>query len=159
HRIHRMAEADDDFFVFHTAADVGLGFVGGFVALLHFEGDFVGTTVLGPAQGADAPGNRRIHVGTRAGNDPAGEGGGVEFVLRVQNERGVHGAHPFIAWGVTVQQVQEVPTDAVVVGLHVDDAAVVAVVVPVQQGRAHAGHDAVGDVARIGQVVVVFLGQ
>src|SRR5690606_40179725 len=58
-----------------------------------------------------------------------------------------------------VQQVQEVPADAVVVGLDVNDAAVVAVVVPVQQRRAQIRHQPVGDVARARDVVVVFFGQ
>ena len=79
-------------------------------------------------------------------------------MLGVQVQRDVHGAHPLFAGLLAVQQVQEVAADAVVVGLHVDGAAVVAVVVPVQQGRAQVGHQAVGDVARAGQVVVVLLG-
>jgi hypothetical protein len=50
----------------------------------------------------------------------------------------------------TVQQVQEVPADGVVVGLHLDAPAVVRVVVPVQQHGAEAGHQSVADVARRG---------
>ena len=49
-----MAEADHDLFVFDAGANVGLGFVRIFIALLDFECDFVGAAVLGAAQCADA---------------------------------------------------------------------------------------------------------
>ena len=58
-----------------------------------------------------------------------------------------------------VQQMQEVRADRIVVGFDVDAAAVVGVVVPVEQHRAERGHQPVGDVARAGLVVVVGLGQ
>ncbi|MNU38646.1 hypothetical protein D3C71_273230 [compost metagenome] len=154
-----MAETDDDFLGFHAAADVGLGFVGRFVALLHFEGDLVGAAVLGAAQRADGARDGREHVRTGAGDDARGEGGRVEFVFSVQVQGDVHRLDPFVAGLLAVQQMQEVATDAVVVGLHVDDAAVVAEVVPVQQGGTQVGHQAVGDVARARGVVVVFFRQ
>ena len=47
------AEADHDFLGFHAAADVGFGLVRGVVALLDFEGDFIGAAVLRAAQCAD----------------------------------------------------------------------------------------------------------
>ncbi len=56
-----------------------------------------------------------------------------------------------------VQQVQEVAADGVVVGLRLNALAVVAAVVPVQQHRSQRGHQAVGDVARAGRRVVLFL--
>ncbi|KAG1242551.1 hypothetical protein G6F68_016139 [Rhizopus microsporus] len=111
------------------------------------------------AQRADGAGNRREHVRTRAGDDACRERGRVELVLGVQVQGDVHRLDPFVAGLFAVQQVQEVAADAVVVRLHVDDAAVVAVVVPVQQGRTQVGHQAVGDVARARGVVIVFLGQ
>ena len=46
---------------------------------------------------------------------------------------------------------QEMPADRIVVGLDVDAAAVVGVVVPVEQHRAERGHQPVGDVARAGR--------
>src|SRR5690606_26025939 len=83
--VDRVAEADDHFLVFHAATDIGLGFVGGLVALLDFEGHFVGTAVLGTTQRTDGTGYGRVHVGTRAGDDAAGERGRVEFVLCVKD--------------------------------------------------------------------------
>ena len=58
-----------------------------------------------------------------------------------------------------MQKVQEVSADAVIVGLHVDDAAIVAVVIPVKQSRTEAGHQPISDVASTGGVVVLLLRQ
>ena len=58
-----------------------------------------------------------------------------------------------------MQQVQEVAADGVVIRFDFDALAVVAVVVPVQQHRAEARHQAIGNVACAGGVVVVLLGQ
>ena len=58
-----------------------------------------------------------------------------------------------------MQQVQEMSADGIVVGLHLDALAVVGVVMPVEQHRSQRGHQAIGDVARAWQVVVVGFGQ
>ena len=154
-----MAEADDHLAVGDAPADVGLGFIGRGVAALDLERDLVGAAMLGSAQRADAGGDRRIHVGTRAGDHAAGEGRGVELVLGVENQRGVHGADERLAGRLAVQQVQEVAADAVVVGLHLDALAVVRVVEPVEQRRAETGHQPVDDVARARLVLVILLRQ
>ncbi len=153
--VDRVAEADHHFLVGDPAADVGLGLVGVRVALLDFQRDLVGAAVLGPAQRADGRGDGRVHVRSGAGHHPRGEGGSVELVFGVQDQRGVHRLDPVVGRGAPVQQVQEMAADRVVVGLHVDALAVVAEVVPVQQHRAERGHQAVGDGARAGDVVVV----
>ena len=49
---------------------------------------------FGPLQRADGAGDRRVHVRARARDHARGEGRGVELVLGVEDERGVHGAHP-----------------------------------------------------------------
>src|SRR5690606_27709048 len=116
-----------------ATADVGFRFIGGLVALLDFESDLVGATMLGTAQRANGTGDGGIHVGTRAGDHTAGKGRGVEFVLGVENQRGVHGTDPFIAGFFAVQQTQEVAADGIVVRFYVDHPAVVAEVVPVEQ--------------------------
>src|SRR5690606_28879473 len=140
-------------------ADVFFSLIGVLVALLGFKSHFVGTAVLGTAQGADGTGNRGVEVRTCTGDNAAGKGGGVELMLGVQVQRDVHGFFPLGRWLLAMQQVQEVRADTVVVGLYVDHLAVVAVVVPVQQGRTQASHQTVGDVACVGQVVVVFFRQ
>ncbi|KAG1437899.1 hypothetical protein G6F57_020074 [Rhizopus arrhizus] len=113
--------------------------------------------MLRAAQRADGAGNRREHVRTRAGDDACRERGRVELVLGVQVQGDVHRLDPFVAGLFAVQQVQEVAADRVIVGFHVDGAAVVAPVVPVQQHRTEAGHQLVGDVTRARVVVVVLL--
>ena len=80
-------------------------------------------------------------------------------MLGVEDQRGVHGADEHLAGRLAVQQVQEVPADAVVVGLHVDPLAVVGVVEPVEQRGTEAGHQPVGDVACARLVLVVLLRQ
>ena len=46
-------------------ADVGFGFVGGGVALLDFERDFVGAAVLGAFERADGAGDGGVDVASR----------------------------------------------------------------------------------------------
>ena len=58
-----------------------------------------------------------------------------------------------------MQQMQEMRADRGVVGLDLDAAAVMGIVVPVKQHGAERGHQAVGDVAGAGRVVVVTLRQ
>jgi hypothetical protein len=125
-RVDRVAEADDDFLGLDALADIGLGLVRIGVAGLDLVGDLVGAAVLRPTQGADAPGDGRVHVRPRAGDDAAGEGRGVELMLGVEDQAGVHGAHPAVRRRLAVQQVQEVAADAVVVGLDLDAPAVLA---------------------------------
>lgn len=80
-------------------------------------------------------------------------------MLGVQHQRGVHGLDPGITRLFLMQQVQEMPADGVVVGFHINVVAVEREVIPVQQHRAEAGHQLVGDVARAGVVVVVLFRQ
>ena len=93
-RVDRMAEADDHFLVRDARADVLLGLVRRVVALLDLERDFVGAAVLRAAQRADRAGDRRVHVGARAGDHARGERRRVELVLGVEDERRVHRMHP-----------------------------------------------------------------
>jgi len=89
-----MAETDHDFLGSQSCLDVGLGLVRGIVAILDFKSHFIGAAMLRAAQGADGPGDGGIHVRTGAGDDPACESRGVEFVFRVEDEGDVHGVHP-----------------------------------------------------------------
>src|SRR5690606_250200 len=157
--VDRVAEANNHFLVFDATTDVLFGLIRRFVALLHFKCHFVGTTVLGSSQRADPAGNCGIHVGTRSGDYAAGEGGGVELVLCVKNQGSVHCTDPGFLGLFTVQQTQKVSADGVVVGLNVDHAAIVAEVIPIEQGRAQACHQTVGNIACVGNVVIVFLRQ
>ena len=54
---------------------------------------------------------------------------------------------------------QKVPTDRVVIGFDIDDLAIVAVVIPVQQHAAQARHKPIGNVPCARGVVVLFLGE
>src|SRR5579863_7411609 len=119
-----MPETDDDLFRFHAPADVGLRLVGARVALLDLERELVGAAMLRAAQRADAGGDRRVDVRAGTCNNATREGGGVELVLSVQNERRMHRPHPRGSWRAPMQQVQKMPADAVVVGLHLDAPAV-----------------------------------
>ena len=111
----------------HPATDVALRLVGIGIALLDLEGHLVGAAMLGAAQRADRAGDGGIDVRPGAGDHPGGERGGVEFVLRVQNQRGMHRLAPRIALGGrAVQQMQEMRADGVIVRLDLDAPAVVA---------------------------------
>ena len=62
------------------------------IAILRLMGEFVGAAMLLSFQRADRPGDGGIKIGIGAGNDAGGEGRGVEFMLRIQNKRDMHGA-------------------------------------------------------------------
>ena len=153
--IDRVAEADDDFLVGDARHDVFFSVIRRLVTVHHLEAHFIGAAVFGATQGADAAGDRGVDVGAGAGDDTAGEGRGVVFVFGVEIERGVHRAHPGCRGGLAVQQVQEMTADRIIIGFDVDALAVLAVVVPVEQHGAEAGHQPVGDVARA-RVAMVF---
>ena len=59
-------------------------------------------------------------------------------MLGVQDQRGMHGAHPQLARRFAVQQMQEMRGDRIVVGVHFDAPAAVTEVVPVAQHRRQA---------------------
>ena len=142
-----MAKADHDLLARDTRANVGFRFVRIPVALLDLVRDLVGAAVLGAAQGADAAGDRAIHVGAGAGDDAAGEGAGVELVLGVQDERGVHRPYPGGLRLLAVKQMEVMATDRVIVRYGFDPPAARRVVIPVQEHRAEARHQSIGDVA------------
>ena len=112
-----MAEADDDFVVGDAAADVGLGFVGRLVAGEDFESGFVGSAVLWSLERADGAGDAGVNVGAGSGNDPRRKSGGVELMLRVKDERGVHSSGPVEAGKGVVEQMKKVCGDGVLVRL------------------------------------------
>ncbi len=84
--VHRVPEANHHLFVVDAAANVGFRFVRRFIALLDLQRHLVGAAVLRPAQRANGANDRRIDVGSGAGDHPAGEGRGVEFMLGVQDQ-------------------------------------------------------------------------
>src|SRR5690606_19070153 len=117
----------------YAASNILLGLVGRGIAFLDLEGDLVGTAGLGPPQGTNGARNGRVDVRTCPRNGAGGEGRGVEFVLRVEIERRVHGPFPARGGCLAVQQMQEVRTDRVVVGLDLDAATILRVMVPIKQ--------------------------
>src|SRR5205085_4482146 len=143
-----MAEADDDLLARHTRANVGFRFVRIPVALLDLVRDLVRAAVLRAAQGADAAGDRAIHVGAGARDNAAGEGAGIELVLGVQDERGVHRPYPGGLRLLAVKEMQVMAADRVIVRYRLDPPAARRVVIPVEEHRAEARQESVGDVAR-----------
>ena len=98
------------------------GFIRVAEALDDLDGDLVGAAVFITAQRADRPGDRGVHIRAGAGDDPRGEGGGIEFVLGVQHQRDIQRAH--VRWQriAALQQVQEMTGDRILVGLDLDPA-------------------------------------
>src|SRR4029079_17979119 len=87
---------------------------------LYLEGHFIGAPVLGSAQRTDSSRNGGIEVRRGACDDARGKGRGVELVLCIEIERGVHGAHESRARLTPVQQMQQMPADGIVIGFHLD---------------------------------------
>ena len=67
-------------------ADIRFRFVGIVVTLLDVQRHFIRAAVFRAAQRADGARDGRMDVRARAGDDAAGEGRGVEFVFRVQDQ-------------------------------------------------------------------------
>ena len=154
-----MAEADHDFLALHPRADIRFCLIGRGVARDDLHRDFIGATVLRSAQRADGAGDARMHVAAGAGDHPCGERRCVELMLGVQHQRLVERLGVQRARWFAMQQVQEVRRDRIVVGLAIDPPPVAGEVPPVQQHRAEARHQPVGDVARFRRGVAVALGQ
>src|SRR6185437_12052704 len=133
--------------------------LGRVVTTLDLERGLIRAAVLGAAQRTDRASDARMDVRAGAGYHPRGERGSIELVLRVQDQRGMHRAHPRWRRLPTVQQVQEMAADRVVLRLHVNPLPVVAVVKPVREHRTEGGDQLVCDIARAGNVVVVLLRQ
>lgn len=124
HGVGGMAEADHHFLGGDAAADVRfrLGRIG--VALLDLESDLVGAPVLRPAQRPDGPGDGGLEIRSGAGDGARREGGSVELVLRIEDQRGVHGLHMRLARDAPVKQMEDVAADGFVVAFHLDAPAV-----------------------------------
>ena len=152
--IDRMAEADHHLLGLDTATDIRLRLGGIGVALLDLEGHLVGAAVLWTAQCTDRAGDGGIEVRSGAGDRTGGEGRGVELMLGIEDQRGVHGAHMRRLRRRAVQHVQEMAADGSVVGLDVDPPAVLGEVMPVEQHGTEGGHQSVGDIAGAGMVVI-----
>ena len=80
-------------------------------------------------------------------------------MLGVENQRGVHGAFPQRARLAAMQQVQEMRADGIVVGFYLNALAVGRIVIPIEQHGTEGGHQAVGHIARAGDVVVILFRQ
>src|SRR5207245_401401 len=76
----------------HAAHDIRLRLVGIGISGQNLVGELVRAAVLRAAQSADAAADRAVQVRAGAGDDAAGEGAGVEFMLGVEEERSVHRA-------------------------------------------------------------------
>ena len=141
-----MPEAHDEFFFGEHVAhspDRGLGRI---ESLDQLHGGFVGAAVQRTAQGADGARDRGVHVGQGPGDDAAGEGRGVELVLRIENQRRIERLPVQLGWRLAVQQVEQVARYAVVVGFGVNAHAVRVKAVPVQKHRRQTRQQPVGRV-------------
>ncbi len=69
----------------------------------------------------------------------------------------MHSAHPRRLGGFPVQQVQEMATDSLILGLDRNAFAVKSEVIPVQKGRPQGRHQLVGNVTGAGVVMVILL--
>ena len=126
-----VAEAHDDFLARQHPAHGGSGFFRGVELLDQRHRRLVRAAVQGPAQGADGAGDAGVHVRKGGSADPRSEGGGVELVLGVENQRHIHHAAEQIARRRSLQGGEEVPGDGIFVRLQLRAHAFVAVAVPV----------------------------
>ena len=98
------------------------------------------------AQGADRSGHAAVHIGQGRGTNAGGEGRGIEFVFRVQDQRHVHGRFMQCVGLFTAQHMQEVRTNRVIIGALIDTHAVVTEAIPVADDRRECGKQTIGGI-------------
>ena len=91
-----------------------------FEALDNLHRRFVGAAVQRPAQSADRGRDRGMKIGQSRGDDAGGESRCVEFVLRVQNQRGVHRLRAHLVRRFAGDKTQKLFRDLRVFGLRID---------------------------------------
>ena len=139
-----MAETHHHFLADEHLAYFVNGGLGRIEPVDEFHGCLVRAAVQRPPKRADRAGDARVQVGQRRRAYPGGEGRGVEFVLRIENQRNVHNPSKQRARALPREGRQKVAGDAVLVGVDVDTDAVVAVAVPVVDDRRHRTEQPVG---------------
>ena len=130
-----MAEAHDLFLLGQHPAHALVGGLGAVETLDQLHRRLVSTAVKRAAQGADSAGDGGVEIGQGCGDHPRGEGGGVEFVLGIKDQRDIEHAAMELRRRLVVQQVQEMPGHTVIVGDGVDAHAILVETPPVQQHR------------------------
>ncbi len=80
-------------------------------------------------------------------------------MLGIQHQRNMHRLFPALGWLFTVQQMQEMAADGIIVGFRLNTFAVVAVVIPVKKDRAERGQQLIGNIARAGDGMSLFFRQ
>ncbi len=80
-------------------------------------------------------------------------------MLGIQHQRNMHRLFPALGWLFTVQQMQEMAADGIIVGFRLNTFAVVAVVIPVKKDRAERGQQLIGNIARAGDGMSLFSGR
>ena len=151
-----VAESVDQLLPRQHGLDARLGLVRAVESLDELHGRLVCAAVQRAAQSSDGCRNGAVDVALRGGGDAAGEGGGGETVLGVEDQRGVDGAHVHFLGlaAVVAQQAHEVASDGVrrAVDLatalrRVDALAEISKVVPVEQHRSERTDELIKDVA------------
>ena len=141
-----MAEAHDFLF---TRQHTQQGFFS-MLRVLHafnqFHRRFVGTAMQRATQRTDGTGDAGVHIAQRGSAHAGGEGRGVEFVLSVQNQGGLHDLSVQLGWLFAVQGPQELFGDGIGTGFYLDAFAVVAEVVPVVDHARKQRQHAVGGI-------------
>lgn len=147
-----MPEAHNQFLVFPPVFEESVRLFDRFDRLEHFHGRLVGSAVQRSSQGSDRAGDAAVEVGSGGDCHSSREGGGVEVVLRVEDEGDVEGLDDERVKLVSlVVEFEEVDSDAVGgEGLDGDAFPAVAEVVPIVEGGSEDTHQAHGD----GEVVV-----
>ena len=151
-----MAESHDDFLARQHAAHRLHGRGRRVEAVDQLHRRLVGTAVQGTAQRTNGTGDAGVDVRQGRSAYPRSERRGVELVFRVENQRHVEDPPEQVVGRLALERRQEMSGHRVLVGVHVDAHAVVAVAVPVvDDGRQHAD-EPVGGGVLVGEVALGF---
>src|SRR5439155_22708120 len=144
--IDAVAEAHDELFRGDEIEYASFRLIGRRESFYQLHGCLIGAAVQRAAQRADGAGYSRIKVGYGRGDRPRGEGGGVEFVFGIENERYIDGAPVQVVGLFAVDQMEKVAGAAVIVGLGLYAFTVISSdVMPVDQDGTEATGQPIGD--------------
>src|ERR1019366_5394536 len=88
------------------------GFIGRTYLQQQLDHVFVGAAVERSFEGPDGRGDGRVDIRESCGGDAGGEGGSVEFVVGVQNERDVENMLHDVVWLLAGEAIEEVACKA-----------------------------------------------
>ena len=154
--VDRVAEAHDLFLTLQHTLQPFDRLAHGSKLLDKLHGRLVRAAVEWAPERANGPGDAGVHIGQGGGANPRREGGRVELMFRVEDERDVHHLLVERARRFPKQGVEEMAGNGVIVRGLVNPHAVVGEAIPVVDDGRENGKEPIGHVTLLGEILLRF---